>query len=331
MTGLKGGVIGFGGAGQGLTRYINQHKQDDARIVAACNRSQPNLDIASEQYDLAVTQDVQALVNMDLDFVLVTSSNYAHRDHVLASANAGLHVFCEKPLALTVADADLMIEAVESAGVVNVINYSFRFTDAYLQIKNLIDSGQLGDVLSICTQNTRGFGLNSAGTAHAAVTGYAESGGWTLHQACHGIDFMYWVSGPIKQVYATMQSTMPNQVTEEVVMANVVFENGVIGQIGNSVCRIRDRYTQIIGTEASLILRGENEDTELWFHREGEKTPERISAQDKKRPGGGIDHFLECIREGKSSPNSLRSARHSLAVALAMGESANTGQVVTIA
>lgn len=331
MTILKGGVIGFGGAGQGLTRYINQHKQDEARIVVACNRSQPNLKIAEEQYGLTVTQDVQELVDMELDFVLVTSSNYAHRDHVLASANAGLHVFCEKPLALTLADADQMIEAVESAGVVNVINYSYRYIDAYLQIKNLIDSGNMGDLLSICHQNTRGYGLNSAGMPHRAVTGYEESGGWTLHQACHGIDFVYWVNGLISQVYATMQSTMPNQVTEEVVMANVVFENGAIGQIGNSVCRIRDRYTQIIGTEASLILRGENEETELWYHREGEKNPERIQAQDKKRPGGGIDHFLDCIREGNSSPNSLRSARHSLAVALAMGESARFGQVVKIA
>lgn len=84
MTMLKGGVIGFGGAGQGLTRYINQNKQDEARIVVACNRSLPNLKIADEQYGLAVTQNVQALVDMDLDFVLVISSNYAHRDHVLA-------------------------------------------------------------------------------------------------------------------------------------------------------------------------------------------------------------------------------------------------------
>lgn len=330
MTILKGGVIGFGSAGQGLTRYINENKRDEARIVAACNRSRPKLDIASETYGLAVTQDVQALVEMDLDFVLVMSSNNAHAEHVIAAANAGLPIFCEKPLALSVADADEMIDAVESAGVINVINYSFRYIEAFQKIKELIDSGQMGDMLSISHYNTRGYGLNSADSAHKAVTGYAESGGWTIHQACHDIDFLYWVNGPMKQIYATMQSTMPDRVSEEVVMGNVVFENGAIGQIGNSVCVIRDHYTQIIGTKASLIMRGENDATELWLHREGADKPELIPAKDAKRPGNGMDHFLECVREGKQSPNSLRSAKHSMAVALAMGESARSGQVITL-
>jgi predicted dehydrogenase len=110
----------------------------------------------------------------------------------------------------------------------------------------------------------------------------------------------------------------------------VVFENGAIGQIGDSVCCIRDHYTQIIGTKASLVLAGEHDETVLRFHREGELEPEVIPARDTKRRGGGTDHFLACIKEGKQSPNSLRSARHSLVVALAMQESARTGQVVEV-
>jgi predicted dehydrogenase len=329
MTIIRGGVVGFGRIGQSLTRYINDHKQDEARIVAACNRGRPKLDLAREEYGLAVTQDVQELVDMDLDFVLVVSTSYAHAEQVVAAAEAGLHVFCEKPIALTVEDADRMIEAVEFAGVVNVVNYSMRYVDAYLKIKDLIDAGKLGRLLSICHYKTRAFGLYGAGARHRAVVKPEESGGWTVHHVCHDIDFLYWINGPMTQVYATMRTTVPDRDSEEVVLGSVVFENGALGQIGDSVCCIRDHYTQIIGTEASLVMSGEHKDTELRFHREGERIPEIIPARDTKHRGG-IDHFLECIREGKRSPNSLRSARHSLEVALAMRESARSGQAVKI-
>jgi predicted dehydrogenase len=330
MTVLKGGVIGFGNIGQNLTQYINQHKQDEARIVAACNRGAHNFNIARDEYGLAVTHDVRELVNMDLDFVLVVSTSYAHAEQVVAAAEAGLHVFCEKPIALTLEDADRMIDAVESAGVVNVVNYSMRYIDAYLKIRELIDSGEMGQLLSICHFKTRAFGLYGAGARHRAVLEPEESGGWTVHHACHDIDFLHWINGPIAQVYATTQTTVPDKDSEEVVLGSVVFENGASGLIGDSVCCIRDHYTQIIGTKASLVLRGEHDETVLRLHREGEQQPESIPARDSKRPGGGTDHFLACIREGKPSPNSLRSARHSLEVALAMQESARTGKVIEI-
>ena len=330
MAILRGGVVGFGGIGQSLTRYINDHKQDQARIVAACNRGKPNLDLAREAYGLEVTHDVRELVDMDLDFVVVVSTSYAHAEQVAIAAEAGLHVFCEKPIALTLENAGRMIEAVESAGVVNVVNYSMRYIDAYLKIRDMIDSGKMGKLLSICHYKTRAYGLYGAGARHRAVVEPEESGGWIVHHACHDIDFLYWINGPIAQVYAATQTTVPDKDSEEVVLGNVVFENGAIGQIGDSVCCIRDHYTQIIGTKASLVMSGEHEETELRFHREGELEPEVIPARDTKLHGGGMDHFLECIREGKQSPNSLRSARHSRAVARAMQESARSRNVVDV-
>ncbi len=329
MAILKGGVIGFGNVGQNLTDYINQYKSAEARIVAACNRGKPNLDLARERYGLAVTHDPQELVNMDLDFVLVVSTSYSHAEQVIMAAQAGRHVFCEKPIALNLADADRMIAAVESASAINVVNYSMRYIDAYLKIKDLVDSGQMGRILSVCHFKTRAFGLYEGGARHRAVVEPEESGGWTVHHACHDIDFLYWINGPMTTVYAATQTTVPDKNSEEVVLGNVIFENGAIGVIGDSVCCIRDHYTQIIGSRASLVMSGEHDQTVLRFHREGERESVVIPARDSKRPGGGIDHFLECIRKGEPSPNSLRSARHSLAVALAMQESARTGRPVT--
>src|SRR5512136_2355864 len=169
MAILKGGVVGFGNIGQNLTNYINQQRGDVARIVAACNRGQANLDLARDAYGLAVTHDVEELVRMELDFVLVVSTSHVHADQVVAAARAGRHVFCEKPIALNLPDADRMIAAVESAGVVNVVNYSMRYIDGYGRIRDLIRAGELGRVLSICHFKTRAYGLYGSGARHRAV------------------------------------------------------------------------------------------------------------------------------------------------------------------
>ena len=330
MAILKGGVIGFGNIGQNLTGYINQNKINEAQVVAACDIELPQLELARDSYGLAVTTQAQELINMALDFVLVVSTNHVHAEQVIMAANAGRHIFCEKPITLNLTDADRMIKAVELAGVVNVVNYSMRYLDAYLKIKELVDRGELGRLLSIGHFKTRAFGLYGAGARHWAIVNPEDSGGWTVHHACHDIDFLYWLNGPMTKVYATTQTTMPDTDSEEVTLGHVTFANGAIGLIGDSVCCIRDHYTQLIGSKASLVMSGEHEQTVLRFHREGESAPEMIPARDSKRPGGGIDHFLACIREGRQSPNSLRSARHSLAVALAMQESARTGNVVTV-
>ena len=86
-----------------------------------------------------------------------------------------------------------------------------RYIDACLKIKNLVDSGEMGDLLSICHFKTRAYGLYGAGARHRAVMEPEESGGWTVHHACHDIDFLYWINGPIKRVYATTQTTVPDE------------------------------------------------------------------------------------------------------------------------
>lgn len=327
---LRGGVIGFGNVGQSLTRYINGDPSGRARIVAACNRGPANLAVARDQFGLEATPRLDELLDKKLDFVVVASTSAGHADQVAAAAGRGIAVFCEKPIALTLADADRMIAAVERAGVVTVVNYSMRFIDAYNRIREIVRSGGLGEVLVVRHSKTRGYGLHAAGARHRAVEEPEESGGWTVHHACHDIDFLYWVHGPMRRVYARTVSTVPGGASEEAVLGIVDFADGAIGEIGDSICAVRDHYTQLIGTKASLVMTGESGATVLRLRREGAATDEIVSARDEKRPGGGIDHFLDCVLAGRPSPDDIASARHSLVVALAMRESARTGLPVDL-
>jgi predicted dehydrogenase len=327
---LNGGILGFGNIGQQLTRHIGEAWQGRARIVAACNRGPANLAAARDRFGLVVTHDPDELLAMDLDFVLVTSTSAAHASQVEAACRRGLAVFCEKPIALTLEDADRAIAAAERSGVVTVVNYSLRFIDAYRTIRELARSGELGRILAVHHLRTRGYGLYGAGARHRAVMDPHESGGWTVHHACHDIDLLSWVHGPIARAYARTVTTVPGGTSEELVFGLVDFADGAVGSIGDSVCRIREHATLVVGSLASLAMSGEAGSTVLRLHREGSDRTEELPARDEKRPGGGLDHFLECVLTGRPSPDSLRSARHSLAVALAMRESARTGRPVDV-
>lgn len=330
MTQLKGGVLGFGSVGQNLAMHINQQRSDVARIVAACDINQDQLDLAKETYGLVTTPNAAELIAMDLDFVLVVSSNHAHSNQVIRAAEAGKHIFCEKPISLSLVEVDRMIKAVEAAGVINVVNYSMRYIDGYLKFKQMADEGRLGKILFVWHMMTRGFGLYEAGARHWAVTKPEQSGGWTLHHTCHSIDFLCWINGPIAKAYCNTQTTLPDSSSEEVLLGNLTFANGAMGMVADSTCVIREHHTGIIGSKGSLLMTGENEQTVMRLHLEGEKEEQLVPTIDSKRPGGGIDHFIDCIQQGHQSPNSIRQARHSLAVALAMQESARIGQAIAI-
>lgn len=333
---LRGAIIGFGNMGQKVAERVREITWYDAQIIAVCEPSKENRQIARHRFGLRATDNTEELFKLNFDFVVISSTSAAHAEQAKLAAKAGCDIFCEKPIALTLEAADEMIEAAEAAGVITVVNYISRFNEAYIAIKNLIDNGTVGRVLGATHTRIRGYGLHAAGARHPAVIVPEKSGGWAVHHACHDIDLLYWLCGPIHKVYGVTQSTVPDAEepdtsnSEELVSAIMHFERGGYGVIEDSVCGIRDHYTRIIGTDASIVLHGENDRSELRLRREGNDTDELLSQQDRKTPGGGLDHFFECIHSRQKSSASLRSARHSLQVALAIQESARRGDLVSV-
>lgn len=331
MSKLRGAVIGFGNIGQKLTRFINEER-DDAEIVAVCNRGTERLAIARDEFGLDVSHDpADVICRDDVDFVIIASVNAAHKDQVMTAARAEKHIFCEKPIALSYADAMEMVEAVESRGLITCVNYSLRYIPAYIKLKELADAGTFGDILSLWIIRTRGYGLYVGGARHKAVTKFAEAGGWTIHHACHGIDYLYWLGGRIKRVFGNTHSTAPEG--EEMCWGMLEFQSGAGGMVGDSVSTLREHHTGIIGTKGSAVLTGLGKEAVLKIKAEGtdqEDEPEVIPVVDRKTKGGGMGHFLDCIKEGKPSPASLREASHSIAVACAIQQSARTGEAVEV-
>ena len=324
---LKGAVLGYGNMGRQLTRRINSSSRFDARVVATCDILEANRATA-RRAGLRVIEDPTDLQAEALDFVIVSSTTDAHAEQVIAAADAGCHIFCEKPVALSLDEADRMVAATESRNLVTVVNYITRFNPGYQYLHRLVESGEVGNVLSIVHHRLRGFGLFEAGARHTAVLEPERSGGWTVHHACHDTDLLLWLGGAVNTAYGMTAST--GAPSEELVSALLRLESGAIAHIEDSVCGLREHYTRIIGSRASVVLTGENENSVCRVKREGREDEERVSVEDRKQPEAALAHFFDCIRDNQRSPVDLRSARKSLAVVLAIRRSAREGRPVTI-
>lgn len=329
MSRLTGWVAGFGNIGRSLTRFLRENRASAVRILGACDPNPAARESAEREFGLRTASDFGELVRAKPDFVIIASTSAAHAEQIEQAAAAGCHIFCEKPIALDLASADRAIAAAERAGVVNQVNYSLRYIEAYRTLHAWKQAGRFGRLLSLTHVRTRGYGLYAAGARHPAVTNPENSGGWAVHHACHGLDLLYWLNGPLSSIYGRTLGTAPGG-AEEAVMGIVTFANGAAGHIGDSVCGIRDHYTLVVGEAGSAVLTGERAHTVLRFHAEGTDADELAPVWDVKNPGAAFDEFLACIRGGRPSPHSLREARVSLAAALALQESARTGREVEL-
>jgi len=332
---LKGGVLGFGGVGQNMTRKL--HDWGAAEIIGVCNRGADKLVLAREKFGIKkTTHDPRELCSWDLDFVLVTSTSHAHHEHVMAGAEAGLHMLIEKPIALNLEDADEMIDAVTKKDLITVVNYTRRFQPPFLRMKEVVDSGELGKVMSITCFVSRGYGFYASGARHRAVVEAHESGGWLVHHACHAIDFAIWIAGDVESAYCRSQSTVPEQDSPEVMWGLLALKNGGTAIIGDTVAAIRQSIITIIGTKATIEFLRTPQGNVLHMRREKHghidwsRYDDDILGYGTPSHEQGLRDFIDCLNEKKKSPNDLLSGRASLAVALAMEKSRKTGKIVTV-
>ena len=331
---LKGGIIGFGKVGQSMTRIIRE-KFPFADIVGVCNRSPGKLDLARTEFGISrTTHDPAELCSWDLDFVMILSSNSAHREHVEVAAARGLPMFCEKPIASTLADAQSMVQTVERAGVLNHVNYMLRFLTPFQEMRKIFQEGRLGRLLSVNITRMRGFGLYANGARHWAVTNPEESGGWLIHHACHGIDFVYWLAGEFDTVCAQTQTTLPG--SPELVWGMARLKNGATAVIADSVCAARYLTVALVGSQAQLLLNADTDAEIILTHEGAGGAPariERIAAPCKPYPAffeDSLAEFFNCLRAGRPSTCTLREAFVSLRIAQAMQESAIKNQIVQV-
>ena len=188
------GIIGAGARIQGLCRLLEWH-QAPVSFVAVCDPDPGAVTSARSVLgaDMTIYEDYRDLAqDPRVDWVLVGSWNAYHRPHAVAALDAGKHVFCEKPLAITLEDCIAIRDAWRASGRKFAIGFTLRYSPHYLKIKELLDAGTVGKVISLEFNETLDF--NHGGFIHSdwrRLRKYA--GTHLLEKCCHDLDLVNWL------------------------------------------------------------------------------------------------------------------------------------------
>jgi predicted dehydrogenase len=173
----------------------------DAEVTALCDPNEAALAAAAATSGVSKTwTDPLALIReATVDAVIVATPNRVHRDLVVAAARSGRHVLCEKPLALTVDQAEAMLAAAEHAGVRHMTAFTYRFVPAMRYMRHLVRTGAIGTPWHFRAQRFQDWGRRALGwRQQLAEAGSGEVGDMLSHR----LDFAHHLVGPISRVMA---------------------------------------------------------------------------------------------------------------------------------
>lgn len=203
----------------------------------------------------AYTQLDDLLRNPDVTVVAVHTPNSLHCEEVLAAARAGKHVFCDKPMATTVADAERMVAACEKAGVMLAMNFHNRSMPCFIETKRVVDSGEIGEVTVIELEASPGY--RPGGTLSSWRVDPVMSGlGTTMSIGVHVYDILrYIMSAEIETVSSFFDT--PRNVMEQTNLSTLRFTNGAVALVNvNEKSPLPYNDFVIHGTKGRITGRG---------------------------------------------------------------------------
>ncbi len=240
----RGWMIGAIRAAGGEVMSVMSSNAERAKDYAAANRIPKS------------TADLDALVSdPEIDAVYVSTTNELHRDQTLAAARAGKHVLCEKPLALSVEDAQAMVGACRAADVVMATNHHLRNAGTHRAMRDAIAAGRIGTPLAARVFHAVYLPPSLQGWR---IDRPEAGGGVILDITVHDADTLRFVLGadPVEAVAATQQGGMGQAGLADAVMGVLRFNSGLIAQFHDAfTSKFAGTGFEVHGTEGSLIGR----------------------------------------------------------------------------
>jgi predicted dehydrogenase len=316
------GIIGCGGMGGYHAKRFTEMQQ--VELVGVCDVLQEKATALAEQLGVKAFTHHQDLLPA-VDAVCICTPPRHRLDVMLDSARAGKHVFAEKPLALNLAEADLMVEAARQAGIKLMVGYVLRFTQPHKYLHEVFSSGELGRLVNCWTRRYMPCDMSNRWYGDQA-----QSGGVLLDFGSHDIDLLCWKGGEVRSVYAQFDRVRPTIRSDEHAQVLMTFQQGGMGTVDVSWSSHLSHFSfGVVGSEGTLIS-----DAAGLVHKKlwnGEEQVIDTAALAKAQPPETIqEHFVRYIEQDSEPLVTGAQARSVLAVILAAQESGRTDQVVPV-
>ena len=253
---LKWGVIGSGGIAGRRTIPEGIAGARNAELSVVFDIDQHvNTEVAKE-YGAEQAASINELLDADVDAIYVATPAHVHAEQVQAGAEAGKHVLCEKPLGMTIAEAEDMIELCRQKGVKLGCAFMMRFVAQHQKALRLIDEGRLGKLVYARAQLSCWYPPIEGAWRQDPATG---GGGSLIDMGGHCIDLMEMFFGKVGRVSCFVNNTIHNYKSEDSATAMLFFENGALGTVDTFFC-IPDNSSknvlELYGSKGSILAEG---------------------------------------------------------------------------
>lgn len=349
---LRVGIVGCGNISDNhLQAYAGL---DDVEVVGVCDVDLGRARQTATSWHLEHAVDtVEALLALDLDIISICTPHPTHETIATAAAAAGVHVLCEKPIAVDLASAQRMVDSCAAADVKLGVLFQRRFWPAAQHLRGLIDDGTLGEPIlgHVAVQLYRAPDYYATDAWRG--TWNADGGGVLMTQAIHYLDLLQWYMGPVAQVYGRINTYKHGEhiEVEDSATAVLQFSSGAMATVNATTAAdpglgVQIRLTGSTGATAELTEFPEGTDGRLTIRTVADRIDATLAHPADQYPnidladinGGLVAHhrtqiaqFVEAIRQDKPPAVTGTDATGALRILLAIYHSAQTNTPVDFA
>ncbi len=289
MSRLRVGLVGFGYWGSKLARNIRDIP--DCELAMICDANSSHREVCAERYPGArVCEGLEdALEASDIDAVVLATPASLHAEHAIASLRAGKQVFIEKPLALSVADCDRVIEEAEARRRVLMVGHTFLYSEPVRYLRQLIQEGELGEILYVYGQR-----LN------LGIIRQDLNALWNF--APHDISILLYLLGERPIRASARQFSVLDHQLEDMAFLVLEFPSGVVGHLHDSWLDPRKiREFTVVGSEKMVVYDDTELELPLRIYDKGVRSlPQALTAGSVRSfaPDQGFGEFKLQVRAG---------------------------------
>lgn len=337
-------LLGCGRIAKRHAEILAQEQVTGAALVAVCDNQAARAREFGDRFKVPYFTDMHTMMREEcerIDVVSILTPSGSHAEHCIALAPYRKHIIVEKPMALTLADADSMIEACDAAGIRLFVVKQNRFNLPVQKLREALDQQRFGKLV-VGTVRVRWCRRQDYYDQDAWRGTWAHDGGVFANQASHHIDLLEWMMGPVQSVYAKALTALVDIEAEDTGVVLLRFASGALGTIEATTA------ARPVDLEGSISVLGEHGSVEIggfavnrmrtW--RFAEETPadgkmlEGFSENPPSVYGFGhvryIEHVVDCIRNERVALVDGNEGRRSLELITAIYESIETQREVEL-
>jgi len=342
MAILKCALVGCGRISKKHSELLGSGAIDGAALAGVCDVDLTRAKAVGEKYDVPAFADMdEMMAAVKPDLVSVLTPSGLHAEHVVRLATHGAHIVVEKPMALTLDDADAMIRACDANDIKLFVVKQNRFNVPVLKLREALEAGRFGKLV-LGTVRVRWCRPQEYYDQDAWRGTWALDGGVLANQASHHVDLLEWMMGDVETVYAKAQTALVDIETEDTAVVVLKFENGALGVIeATTATRPKDLEgsISILGESGSVEISGfAVNEMKVWNFADANPEDEAVLKECSVNPpnvyGFGhlayYEHVVDCIQNDKAQLIDGLEGRRSLELITAIYESIETQREVAL-